>query len=255
MQLEEYDITFRVEDRHWWYRGLRAILLNSWRRFVTGERPRLLDIGCGTGANLMTLSGFSSPVGVDFSHRALALCQTRTRGRASAKAATPIPLMAGSALALPLKNSSFDVAIMMDVLCHKSINDKALALREGARILKPGGLFFLNVPAYQWLFSSHDVHVHTDKRFTAREVATLLRTCAFEPIHVTYWNTLLFPALAATRLLRKVAPPPGSDLGKPPGAVANAIGGVALSIERQLMCLARMPFGLSVFAVARKPGP
>ena len=242
MNTEEYAIMYRVEDRHWWYRGLRELAGAFWEKHVVEERPRVLDAGCGTGGTLAWLEKRARPFGIDFSPEALGFCRQRGLGR----------LTAGSVTDLPFADSSFDVAFSFDVLYHKSVQDKETALRETARVLRPGGLLFLNLPAYQWLRSSHDVAIHTDHRFTKPEVLELLRANSFQPIEATYWNTLLFPPILLTRLWRKIAPPASSDLATGSGAVSQRIFGAILAAERQLIRYTPLPFGLSIFVVARR---
>ena len=247
MRQDEYQIMFEVEDAHWWYRGLRGVLELFWHRYVRGDLDReralaVLDVGCGTGAVLKWLSGHAEPCGVDFSMDAVRFC----RGRGQERCAV------GSAMALPCARGAFDVVVSLDVLYHRSIPDKLAPLREMRAVLKEGGLLFLNLPAYQWLLSSHDAVVHTDRRFTRSEVVQMLRACGFEPLAVTHWNTLLFPIILVVRLWRKLVPPRQSDLAGGTSRVPNAVLSKVLGLERALMRLVRLPFGLSIFAVARR---
>jgi SAM-dependent methyltransferase len=299
VEIEEYEIMYRAEETHWWYVSLRNVLACFWTKYVSIDCPRVVDVGCGTGATLAALSArhldsrgtlpkkhlhpshgacprviarsesrsrsarllasdaaiypcahtsvlsedVSASVGLDFMPEALRFCRRRDLDR----------LIAASATDLPLADESFDVALSFDVLCNKSIQDKRAPLREIRRVLRPGGLAFLNLPAYQWLHSSHDLHVHTDKRFTKGEAVRLARDCGLELLHATYWNTLLFPPIVVTRLWRKLFPPDGSDLATVPGEMANRVFGRVLSAELALLKRAPLPFGLSVFVAARKP--
>lgn len=242
MNIREYEIMRRVEADHWWYRSLRAMLDLMWDRTVAEERPRLLDVGCGTGANLGAFGERAEAMGIDFSPEAVLFC--REAGLDSTAVA--------SAVALPFADASFDVAISCDVLCHQSIRNKAAMLIEIHRVLKPGATLLLNVPAYQWLHSSHDIHVQQDKRFTRRETVELLKRCSFEPMHATYWNTLLFPPVLVTRLWRKLRPAATSDLEAGSGQSVNALLEAVLTLERQIATLTALPFGLSIMIAARK---
>ncbi|MEK7794580.1 MAG: class I SAM-dependent methyltransferase, partial [Candidatus Hydrogenedentota bacterium] len=178
--------------------------------------------------------------GIDFAAEAIAESERRDLSR----------LARASCAALPFRDESFDTAIMMDVLYHKGVPDKVGALREARRVLKPGGSLYLNVPAYEWLRSSHDRAIHTDQRFTRGEIVRLLREAGLSPTFTTYWNTLLFPAAAAVRLMRKGRAGGESDLGGDGGESRICAG--MLWIERRLIRVAPMPFGLSVFGVARR---
>ncbi|HOV75407.1 MAG TPA: class I SAM-dependent methyltransferase [Candidatus Hydrogenedentes bacterium] len=244
MNREEYAIMFATEDRHWWYAGLRAMLDGAWRRHLCIRNPLVLDAGCGTGATLQWIAGRTSrqPVGFDISPDAMRFC--RQRGLAG--------LVQASVLAMPFSEAEFDAVVSLDVLYHRNVPDRMRALAAIFSALKPGGFLILNLPAYGWLRSSHDEAVHTAHRFTRGECVEMLRAAGFEVLQATYWNTLLFPAIVATRLWRKMRPPADSDLA-PPGAMANRLFGAVLGIERKMAGLFPLPFGLSVFTVARKP--
>jgi SAM-dependent methyltransferase len=237
MNPNEYAIMFEVEDAHWWYRSLRAALLQGLANLA--EDAQILDIGCGTGANMASL-GFHT--GIDFATEAVAFCRKRGLTRTAAASAT----------ALPFANASFDAAVSCDVLCHRSITNKADLLNEVARVLTPGGLFICNLPAYQWLLSSHDHHVGTDKRFSPTEVRNLFQQTGFETVELHHWNSLLFPIAAAVRIWRKLRPPEASDLAAGSGATFNGVLENVLGVERRLANLVPMPVGLSIIAVGRR---
>jgi len=249
MKTEEYRIMFDVEDRHWWYVGLRALLERSWHRYLPPNAACVLDAGCGTGAVLDWIarqkqdSGHRvSYAGIDASPVAIDFC--RQRGHATTATA--------SLEDLPFPRGTFDAVLSCDVLCNRGVRDKGRALDEVQRVLKPGGTFFINLPAYQWLFSSHDAAVLTDQRFTRREVEKLLEASGFEVLYSTYWNTLLFPAMMLVRLLRKSDLERKSDLDTGAEGWGNRFFGGVLAVERAMLRCGPLPFGLSIFAVARK---
>lgn len=244
MRHAEYETMYRVEDLHWWYRGLRALIRSSWDTHAPRSDGKILDIGCGTGANLALFSDRVSPTGIDYASAALERC--RQRGLTQVARA--------DAQALPFPSESFDGALMMDVLYHRDVSSPDLALAEAARVLRPEGLLLANVPAYQWLCSSHDKAIHTGRRFTRRELVALIESAGLEPLRVTYWNAILFPAIALLRLLRRNSADQASDLeGYSDNAIARLLGGI-LAVERTAMRFGNLPFGVSIFAVARKQG-
>ena len=244
MDLAEYEIMYGVEDRHWWYVSLRAMIQRMMERHNGENKHRLLDVGCGTGANLACFGG-NEAYGVDYSPVALTFCARRGLSR----------LMAASAASLPFEDDTFDVVLCMDVLAHQSMPDKRGPARELVRVLRPGGMLYLNVPAFQWLYSSHDEHVQTDHRFTRGEIAGLLTETGLEVLEAVYWNTLLFPAMAGIRLWRRICPPrAGSDLACGVTWWQNALFGGAAACERGLSACIKLPFGLSIMTAARKPG-
>lgn len=246
MNVEEYEIMYRIEHRHWWYNGLRGMIRAAFRRHGSAGETSVLDMGCGTGANMAMLNGTAEVAGLDFSTEAIAKC--REEGlEVTARAAVQ---------AVPFREGVFDTVLMMDVLCHKGVPEKKRPLEEAHRVLREDGLLLLNVPAFQWLSSSHDAAVHTDKRFTKGEVLELLRETSFEPVAVTHWNTLLFPVIALIRLWHRGEEDRGSDLAEGPGSLLEGLStrlcASALALERALMRIAPLPFGLSIFVVARR---
>ena len=242
MNLDEYAVMRTAEEGPWWYRGLREVIRLHWERHVRVAHPRLLDVGCGTGANLAALARRSEPFGIDVAEPAIRACRERGLG------ATVL----ASAAALPFRAASFDVVLSCDVLGHRSLPDRRVPLAEMARVLKPGGLVLLNLPAFQWLLSSHDAAYGQDRRFTRAEAGPLLAAVGLELVSATYWNSLLFPAAVATRLWRRRSQPAGSDLAVGSGAGAGSALMAVLRLERALLRRLDLPFGLSVFVVGRK---
>lgn len=244
MNRSEYETMYRVEDTHWWYRSLRALIRSALDDHAFADAGRLLDIGCGTGGNLAMLDRDVEAAGIDCSRDALSYCSGRGLTRVAQ----------ADAHALPFPSCSFHGALMMDLLYHRGVPDKLAALAESKRVLKPGGILLVNVPAYQWLHSSHDEAIHTGHRFTRSDLLSLIESAGLESIRATYWNAALFPAIALLRLWRRYAPRPGSDLdGYKDGFAAKLLGGV-LGLERGVLRHFNLPFGVSIFAVARKPG-
>lgn len=239
MEPAEYDRMRAAESSHWWYRGLRALV----RQHLPANASRVLDAGCGTGAQLADL-GARQGIGIDAAPLALAHC--RARGLTA--------LAQASVAALPFADNCFDAVVSLDVLYHRAVGDPVVALREYRRVLRPGGVLILNVPAYAWLHSRHDEAIHTGRRFTRGALVRLVQDAGLEIRRATYWNTVLFPAIATLRLVGKARAQSRSDLEVPPGPAQQRIGSGALAIERRLLRRMDFPFGLSVFVLASKAG-
>jgi len=237
----EYERMFAAEERQWWYVGMRAIsdaLLNS----VPGSaRGRLLDAGCGTGNNLLHFGGRWRSVGVDLSEEALRFC--RERG---------VSVAGASLLRLPFRDAAFDRVTSFDVLYHRWITDDGVAVAELARVLRPGGLLLVRVPALKLLWGAHDEAVHSRHRYTRGEVERLLRTAGLQVVRSSYANFFLFPLLAARRTIDRFTGRQGSDVQFLPPALEWAFGGL-LRLEAGLVPYVSLPVGASVFALARKP--
>ena len=235
---------FAVEDRHWWYVGVRREV-ERWLKTLSprqGERLAVLDAGCGTGGLLANLRTTAWRAGVEIS--AEGLRRARTRGAAA--------LVQGSVAALPFADESFDAVVSIDVLCHSGVVERQAA-HEAARVLRPGGLFLVQVPAFDFLRGEHDAAVWTKRRYHRAEVARLLSSSGLALRRSSYRNSLLFPFAAAARLVRrgrKSRESARSDVRPVPRPLNAALSGV-LALERRLG--GRFPFGLSVFCVAAKP--
>jgi SAM-dependent methyltransferase len=233
----------RLEDRHWWFVARRNLICAALKRFGRAERPLVLDMGCGTGGTLDRLREFAQPVGLDLEPLALELC--RERGHEN--------LVLASATALPFADASFDAAIALDVLEH--IPDDALAATELARVLKPGGIAVVTVPAYQELWSGHDVALMHQRRYRAHEVRQRLEATGLVVERLSYTVSALLPAVWVVRKFqnafqRKDALPRAD--ARPTPEPLNGILRRLLDLETQVVLGGALPFGLTIFAVARK---
>jgi SAM-dependent methyltransferase len=157
----------------------------------------------------------------------------------------------GNLLGLPYPSSSFDVVTSFDVLYHAWVLDDAQAVRELARVLKPGGLMLVKVPALKILWGAHDEAVHSRHRYTRGELERLLESAGLRLVRSTYANSLLFPVLLSRRFLDRILDRHGSDVTLLPPLLEKLFGGL-LSIEAGLLGVLNLPIGASVFAVARK---
>jgi SAM-dependent methyltransferase len=247
MNLEEYERMYEAEERQWWYAGMRAISLALLRPALGGpdgpgaRPPRILDAGCGTGNNLRHLEAFGPALGVDLSAEALRFC--RTRG---------VKVACAEILALPFPDGAFDCVTSFDVIYHRWVTDDRAALREMARVLRPGGRLLLRVPALKMLWGAHDRAVHSRHRYTRGEVRDLLRGEGLEVVRLTYGNTLLLPLLALRRGIDRWTGREGSDVSFLPAPLEWAFR-TLLETEALLVRRLSLPVGASVFALARKP--
>lgn len=236
---------YRVEDGHWWYRGMASItraVLARW--YGASSRLRILDAGCGTGSAIATLlADYGQVTGVDIHPLALKFCHQRGISR----------IARASILDLPFASAQFDLITCFDVLYEKAVTSDLAALREFLRVLVPNGRVFLRLPAYDWLRGRHDEIVHTRKRYAAREVERLLVQSGFMVEHVSFANMFLFPIVATKRLAERLFSlrEGHSDLNASVGLFDTVFEKILRS-EAALIARNRLPFGLSVIAVGRK---
>ena len=240
MNVEEYGRMYEAEERQWWYAGMRAISGALLDKHLAGGGHHILDAGCGTGNNLVHFRARGRPVGVDLSEDALRFC--RTRGVLAARA---------SVLALPFGGSVFDLVTSFDVLYHRWVEDDRAAVAELARVLKPGGLLLVRVPALQMLWGAHDEAVLSRHRYTRGEVDALLRGAGFDVLESTYANSILFPVLALRRAVDRLTGRHGSDVGFLPAPLEAAFRGLLLA-ESRMVRHVKLPIGASVIALGRK---
>jgi SAM-dependent methyltransferase len=244
VRAELYQDMVAVEDHHWWYAGLWALVSAAIADHVPpGRAIRILDAGCGTGGTLARLARWRaelSVAAVDSSVLALDLAARRKAGGA---------LACASVEALPFADATFHVVTCLDVVYTEGVDDRG-ALAELHRVLRPGGLCVVNVPAYDWLRGAHDVACATRHRYTARELRSLLGAAGFSIECVSYWNAALFPAMLAWRLISRGGE--RSDLRETPSLV-NTLLGALLRVEAAIARGPGLPFGSSVFAVGVRP--
>ncbi|HWE76477.1 MAG TPA: methyltransferase domain-containing protein [Stellaceae bacterium] len=242
MERREYERLAAAEERGWWFRGLHANLIRAWqRRSGNANGGVLLDAGCGTGG-LLTRLAHAVPsarcYGLEFDPDAAE----------TARAKSGAMLMVGSIVAPPLAAQSCDAIFSADVLCHRGV-EPAEALAALAPCLKPRGLLLLNLPAYRWLFSGHDLAVDNVRRFGAGEVRALLRGAGFAEIRIGYWNSLLFPLMVAQRFIHRGAK---SDVELLPPLIERLFAATLRCELALAACGLRLPFGGSILATAVK---
>ena len=243
MEAAEYEKMYIFEEGNWWYKGRRELLLDIIsiiKEELDKAHIKILDTGCGTGLHIKALQRYGDVNGLDFSKEALRF--GKSRGNTS--------LICGSGDRLPFKSSVFDIVCALDVLEH--IEDDLSAIREMRRVLSPGGYLILTVPAFQFLWSGHDLAAHHKRRYDKSELLHSLGFCGFRVCRSTYWNFLLFPLVALILLLRKEEQETVTDLKALPG-MANSSLLALLRLEKAMIRKdMSLPVGVSSLCVCRK---
>lgn len=263
MNPEEYARMHALETEYWWFAGRRAIIrsaLTSWRREINKDSSppdwQLLDIGCGTGANLSLLCDMAGPNGhvtaMDFSPLALEFAQQHL-------GELPVKLVRGDATRLPFQDNHFDVVTMLDVLEH--VEDDLAAVQEIHRVLRPDGAFVLSVPAYQKLWSMHDEALHHFRRYEYHDLGRVLHAGGLAVWRMSFAMSLMPPiAWFWRRFILPFQPRrPKEAKRHSEGAVLPSVPPVAnrmlikyLEAEGWLIQRRPLNFGTSLVAVARK---
>ena len=241
-----FDVMAEQAKVHWWYRARRALVAGA----LDGELApgaAIVDVGCGTGDNLATLddaaAGGGTVVGVELSPYAV---RHAPRG-----ACGHVRVGVSRAEQLPFPTACADLVTSMDVIEHL---DDAAALAEYHRILRPGGLVLVTVPAYQWLWSAHDDWAAHLRRYTRPRLLATLEQAGFSPIRATYFNSFLVPPAAVLRRtpVRRLVTVEQDEVGAASPAV-DAVMTALAGLERRWARGARsIPFGLSIMALARR---
>ncbi len=243
MEAHLYEEMARVEEHHWWFRGRRAVILAVMQQHLE-PRParRILDVGCGTGGNLAALQQFGQVEGLDHSEEALRFCRERL--------GPDFPLHRGT-LPEGLPPGRFDVVTAFDVLEH--LSDPVCTLRAIRQTLEPNGTLVCAVPAFPFLWSTHDEVHHHQRRYTLALLRQQLAEAGLRIRWSSYFNSLLFPPIAAVRLLQRLGPKQQSarsdvETGGP--TWANRLLETVFSAERFVVPRVSLPAGVSLLALA-----
>ncbi|HEY6980695.1 class I SAM-dependent methyltransferase [Reyranella sp.] len=243
MDAGTFAVEARIEATHWWFVGRRRLFAREIARAGVPATARVLDVGTSTGTNLRMLRdlGFAEVEGLDLSEQAIRYCAEKGLG----------PVRRGDICAMPFAGSSFDLVLATDVIEH--VEDDALALRETARVLEPGGAAIVTVPAFQTLYGLQDRVARHRRRYLKRDLAAKIRAAGLELRDIYYFNYLLFlPIWLARRLMDLFGArfESEAELNSP---VLNWILGRVFAMDVLSARLLSPPFGVSLFAIARKP--
>ncbi len=241
VEQDAYSEMYRLEDRHWWFRGRRHVIRALLLRADLPPKPRILDAGCGTGRNLVEFGMLGPTAGVDPSADAVSFC--RQRGLDNVKCA--------DLEALPFSAGEFDLLLACDVLEHVLHDD--VALKELLRVADAGATLIITVPAYQWLWTEHDVQLHHYRRYSLSTIGAIVRAAGWSIAYSTYFNSILLPVVAAARVIPRGSSRSGhTDLDRtPPGL--NGVLEQPMKLEAVLIRHgARLPAGVSLGLICRK---
>ena len=237
MDSEEYLKMRRVEKTNWWFVGKRE-LVDSFLKKTKGNF--FLDVGAGTGENTKKFSQTKKIFPMDINRTSLEFLSEKNRN-----------VSGGDMNKLPYKNNSFNGAILLDIVEH--IENDLAAMSEISRVVKKGGSIIITVPAHQFLWSYHDEALHHKRRYGKKELLSLVENSGFEIQYWSYWNSILFLPILLFRHVKKLfGEKRSSDVKNMPKLVNNIFLGI-LKIENFAIKKGfKLPFGVSLFVVARK---
>jgi SAM-dependent methyltransferase len=242
MDISQFDLQAEIEDRHWWFKARREIILSVLRQYVPVHKNKLIvEIGCGTGGNLKFFKEYYQMIGIDISPEAVKYAMQRVDCKV---------LLGDFRDKLAAMWHDIDAVILPDVLEH--INDDFTFLRDIIKSLKPNSVLLITVPAHSFLWSHHDIVLGHKRRYSAKNLHSLYNGLEVEKLFFSPFNSLIFPAIAFYRILsRKKQKHFKSDLSMPP-AWLNYLLYKIFSGERFFLRASPFPFGLSYLVVLRK---
>jgi len=247
MEAQVYREIQQIEQDHWWYVARRAIIFDVvLRRARAVNRPRILDIGCGTGFNVAYLRrlGFTRVVGLDVAPEALAFCRSRQL----------TSLVQGDATRAPFRDDVFDIVLALDLIEH--VQDDVTAIRGLARLLVPGGILLIFTPAFQFLWGHQDDVSQHFRRYTSGELRSKIEDAGLRVEKLTYANTFLMPLVWAGRLVHRLRGRQAAAATTENNMHPKWSNGLLKSIftaEKPLLRVVNLPFGVSLLTVASKP--
>ena len=241
MQREQIAEMYALEAGHWWFHGKRLLMRSLLGKRLGKPGLRILDIGCGAGANALELSAFGDVTASDRSLDALAFVRSRGVERA----------VAAEAPGLPFRDGAFDIVTAYDVIEH--VDDDRGFVAELARVLAPGGALAVHVPAWPSLWSHHDEVLEHKRRYTRRSLRTLLDDTSGLALETLGWtNCAIFAPTAAIRWTRRLTgggEGGGADVGVVPAPLNTALRAV-YRVEAALAATTGLPIGVSLAAIA-----
>ena len=242
MENKIFQNMLKLESSHWWFVARRKIIQRAINNLDLPRNIRILDAGCGNGDNLSLLSTFGDLVAFEKNEYALKTAKSKKIGEIY-KAELP------DKLPNTIK-TNFDLIVLLDVLEH--IDDDSKSLTTVRKLMNNKGIILITVPAFQWLWSEHDVIHHHKRRYSKSELREKLDSSGFRIKYISYFNTLLFPFALVERIGQKIFSPSNPEILELPNNKINFLLEKIFSLETIFMNKISLPFGLSLVAIAEK---
>ena len=252
MQIDQFQLHADIEDRHWWFCGRRRIVRRLLAEIVPpGSGRRIVDVGCGTGANIASLADAYDCHGIDPSAEGIRLAKARFPSVQFTCGLAPEDF--GSA------ERTADVMLAMDVMEHVP-DDFALA-SSLLSVLKPGGHLLVTVPADETLWSPHDVNFGHYRRYNRERLEQVWRGLPVTPLLVSHYMARLLPVVRTVRAVNRwrgrAVGAAGTDFAMPPRWLNGLLERTFAGETDRLVMAMREPSrgycrGVSLIAILRR---
>ncbi len=231
-----------METSHWWFVSRRRILTEVLTTYADlPSKCHILEVGCGSGGNLSMLSEFGQVSAVEPNDDA--------RELASQKG--DFEIRRGSLPHdIPFDPQTFDLISALDILEH--VPDDLNSLLSLRNFLRPKGWLLITVPAFSFLWSTHDDDHHHKRRYNKTQLQRIVQEAGFSRVIVTYFNTLLFPLAVSIRLMKKILGLNELNEQMTLPAPMNELLTCLFSSERHFIRNWPLPVGLSLLLLARR---
>lgn len=242
MNTNMYRVFFDIQKKHWWFVTKKEIVLDTiYWHIATHANCKVLDIGCGSGLMLNALQGIGQTYGMDMSDDAINFSKEIFDGKVE-KGFLPNNI--------PYENNFFNLITALDVIEH--IDQDTNSLKSIRSLLVAEGKAVITVPAYMFLWSKFDELNEHKRRYTLKELNSKLVEAGYTVEKISYYNTLLFPAVFAVRMLNNILNRDGSSDTDMPNLPLNFLLKKIFGIEKYLLKFMNLPFGVSILAVVKK---
>jgi len=240
VNIDEYSQMRKLEDDYWWFVARRELAINLLKLPLLNTSAKGLDLGCGTGALLTHLQRNHEVFGLDISPEAIGFCEDRGLKN----------LFLGSAEALPFEPNTFDFVVTLDTLEH--VENDLVALKEIERVLKPGGIALINVPAFAWLWGPHDVALHHHRRYTRSQLRQNCTAHGLKVEKISYSVFFLFPVVVLRRISERLYRGPAKVRMPVVRPGSNKFLIKLMRFESKIARKFGLPWGSSLFCIVRK---
>lgn len=243
MDLKIYAVEAEVEAQHWWFIGRRKLFSVMLKSLDLKADCKILDVGTSTGTNIRMLEDlkFDDVVGLDLSESAIEYCASKGFNN----------VQQGDVLDIPFEDESFDLVLATDIIEH--VDDDEKAMSELKRILRPGGILLITVPAFMLLWGKNDEEGHHKRRYLAREVKSLASIMKLDILTGFYFNFILFLPILMVRFLLKRIKNSSKSENEINSPLINSILTFVFKIDVFLSRFIHPPFGVSYLMLCKKP--